>query len=350
MIHLTRFRNVSLMNRRCSHHLSYARSVVFILLLTILTACGQVVTRPTSVPPTMTPTVTPTVSPTVQATSTPAPYTPEPTATPTLAPTPVVHTISAGETLIAIARQYGVSVQAIQEANGITDPRTLRVGQEIRVPTDPDAQLGAGTPTPEPTPLPVEIGPIYFGAENSGGLWGLGEVKNPGEQPLEGVRISLQLLDAGGQVLAEGETPIATNLLEPEASSPFGIRFEQPPSDFANYFSYSLKAYPAHLGGYYRDLQVLDVQGESERSYAFHLTGIVRNAGPEDAVEVMVTATLYDALGQVIGFRRVEPAHNVIPLDGETTFTVSIIPLGGPVDRWHVSAEARRLVTPTPAP
>ncbi len=331
--------------------LSCARSLVVILLLmTTLTACGQVVTKPTPVSPTMTPTVTPTALPTAQATPTPAPYTPEPTATPTLEPTPVVHTISAGETLIVIARQYGVSVQAIQEANGITDPRTLRVGQEIRIPTDPDAQLGAGTPTLEPTPLPVEIGPVYFGAENSGGLWGLGEVKNPGEQALEGIRIGLQLLDADGQTLAEGETPIALNLLEPGATSPFGIRFDQPPADFANYFSYSLKAYPAHLGSYYRDLQVLGVQGEGERNYAFRLTGIVRNTGPEDAVEVMVTATLYDALGQVIGFRRVEPAHNVIPRSGETTFAISIIPLGGPVDSWHVSAEARRLVTPTPAP
>jgi LysM repeat protein len=339
------------MNRCYSRPLSCARPFVFaLLLLTTLSACGQVVTRPTPMPPTMTPTVTPTALPTAQATPTPAPYTPEPTATPTLEPTPVVHTIAAGETLISIARKYGVSVQAIQEVNGITDPRTLRVSQKIRIPTDPDAQLGVGTPTPEPTPLSVEISPVYFGSESSGTLWGLGEVKNPGSQPLEGVRIGLQLLDDNGQVLAEGETPIAINLLEPGASSPFGIRFGQAPADFANYFATALDAYPAHLGGYYRDLQVLDVRGEGERYYTFHLTGVVRNTGPEDAVEVMVTATLYDVLGQIIGFRRVEPEHNVIPLGGETTFTLSIIPLGGPVDSWQVSAEARRLVTPTPAP
>ncbi len=262
----------------------------------------------------------------------------------------MVHKIAAGETLIAIARQYGVSVQAIQEANGITDPRTLRVSQELRIPTDPEAQLGAGTPTPEPTPLPLEIGPLYFGAENTGGIWSLGEVRNPGDQPLEGVRIGLQLLDEAGQVLAEGQAPIAISFLEAGASSPFGIRFEQPPDDFANYFVYPLNAYPAHPGVYYRDLQVLDVQGEGERHYTFTLTGRIRNTGPEDAVEVMVTATLYDALGQVIGFRQVAPEHNVIPFGGETTFTLSIIPLGGPVDSWHVSAEARRLPTQTPTP
>jgi LysM repeat protein len=260
----------------------------------------------------------------------------------------VVHTIAAGETLIVIARQYGVSVQAIQEVNGITDPRTLRVSQEILIPTDPEAQLGVGTPTPEPTPLALELGPVYFGTENADGLWALGEVKNPGDQPLEGVRIGLQLLDDAGQVLTEGDAPIATNLLEVDASSPYGIRFDPVPEDFTNYFVYTLSAYPGHLGVHYRDLQVIEVQGEGERYYTFDLTGIVRNTGPEDAVEVTVTATLYDALGQVIGFRKVEPAHNVIPYGGETTFSVSIIPFGGPVDSWHVSAEARRYPTPTP--
>ncbi len=86
----------------------------------------------------------------------------------------MVHTIAAGETLIAVARQYGVSVQAIQELNGITDPRTLRVSQEIRIPTDPEAQLGSGTPTPQPTPRALEIGPVYFGSDNSGGTLGTG--------------------------------------------------------------------------------------------------------------------------------------------------------------------------------
>ncbi len=102
------------------------------------------------------------------------------------------------------------------------------------------------------------------------GLWGLGEVKNPGDQPLEGVRIGLQLLDEAGQVLAEGETPIAISLLEAGAFSPFGVRFEQPPSDFANYFAYTLTAYPVHPGVYYRDLQVVEVQGEGERYYTYN--------------------------------------------------------------------------------
>lgn len=326
-----------------------APGLIFVLAL-FLAACGQVITKPTPVPPTSTPTTTPTPLATAQATATPAPYTPEPTSTPTPEPTPIVHTIGPGETLIAIARKYGVSVQAIQEANGITDPRSLRVSQQILIPMDPESQLGAGTPTPEPTPPSLEFSTIFFGNDATGGLWALGEVLNPGDEALEGVTVALALADASGQTLAEASTSIADSLLEPGETSPFGILFETPPDDFSNYFVQVLSAYPAHLSAYYRDLKAYNITVDSERYYTYFVDGTVRNVGPEDAVEVMVTVTLYDALGQVIGFRRVEPKHNVIPRGGETTFTVEIIPIGGPVSDTRVRAEARRIPLPTPTP
>lgn len=45
-----------------------------------------------------------------------------------------LHEIQPGETLSRIARRYGVSLQAILEANPGVDPHRLRVGQKIRVP------------------------------------------------------------------------------------------------------------------------------------------------------------------------------------------------------------------------
>ena len=106
-----------------------------LLILTLLaTGCGQITTRSTVRVPTATGTQTPTSTPTPRPTATPAPYTPAPTATPTVTPTPIVHAIARGETLLAIANKYRVSVAAIQDANGITDPRLLQVGQQIFVP------------------------------------------------------------------------------------------------------------------------------------------------------------------------------------------------------------------------
>jgi len=44
------------------------------------------------------------------------------------------HTVQSGETLSTIARKYGASVPAITEANGMSDPNAIRVGQTIFVP------------------------------------------------------------------------------------------------------------------------------------------------------------------------------------------------------------------------
>ena len=44
------------------------------------------------------------------------------------------HVIKAGETLSAIAKAYGVSVDAIIKANSIKDPKSLQIGQKLFIP------------------------------------------------------------------------------------------------------------------------------------------------------------------------------------------------------------------------
>ena len=46
----------------------------------------------------------------------------------------VVHVVRRGQTLYRIARTYGVDSGDLMRANGISDPRTLEVGQELFVP------------------------------------------------------------------------------------------------------------------------------------------------------------------------------------------------------------------------
>lgn len=45
-----------------------------------------------------------------------------------------LYTVRAGDTLAAIARRFGTSVGRIRSANEIADPRTLRIGQTLRIP------------------------------------------------------------------------------------------------------------------------------------------------------------------------------------------------------------------------
>ena len=84
---------------------------------------------------TWTPAATPAVTGTPEASPTATPE-PTPTATPGPSPTakPRYYVVQPGETLGIIARRFGVTVAAIQKANGISDPRLLRAGQRIIIP------------------------------------------------------------------------------------------------------------------------------------------------------------------------------------------------------------------------
>jgi len=48
--------------------------------------------------------------------------------------TPRTHLVRRGETLTGLAKRYGVSVQAIRAANGLSDDSTLRAGVSLRIP------------------------------------------------------------------------------------------------------------------------------------------------------------------------------------------------------------------------
>ena len=317
--------------------------------LILLAGCGQVITRVTPTP-SPTPTTRPalTVAATARPTSTPAPYTPAPTATPTITPTPIIYRIASGDNLLKIAQKFGVSVAGIQDANGLTDPRSLRVGQELIIPVEEEEEAAAGTPTPEATPLPFTVANLSFTNSPLGGLWCFGEIVNGTGTALEQAGVTVKLLDDNGQVLAQEQAYVGVDLLRDGAKAPFAIRFAAPPQSFSSYQAIPWKGVQGYVGSYYQDLAVRDAAGSGERYATYTVTGNVANTGPEDAVEVTVTVTLYDALGRVIGMRRAVPEHNVILRGGQTTFTIELTPAGGPVARFEAVALGRRMPTPTP--
>lgn len=56
------------------------------------------------------------------------------------------YTVQKGDTLSAIARKYGTSVQALASLNGIADPNKINVGQVLKI---------KGQPAPQPAPQPT---------------------------------------------------------------------------------------------------------------------------------------------------------------------------------------------------
>lgn len=318
------------------------------LLLLLLTGCGQVVT----LTPTPTPNPTATVDLQIAAatalpTPTPAPYTPAPTPTPTETPPPTIHVVRSGESLQGIADQYSVSVAALQEANGILDPRVLQVDQQLIVPV-PTQQSETVSLTPTATPLPVQVQNVYFSETSIGGLWTLGEVLNDSGTPLEQVRVGVELLDENDAILAEASGLVALDLIDVNERAPFAVLFESAPQTFERYRVFTLSAVEAYVGSYYRDLEVRNLESDGERYASYTVSGTIFNSGPEEAVSVQVVITAYDALNRVVAMRQVAPEHNVVPRAGETTFTAVIAPVGGPVARVEAVAQGRRLQAATP--
>ncbi len=63
---------------------------------------------------------------------TPTPDAPHPL--PTLRTNPITYTVQQGDTLARIAQLYGVSLEAIAQANGLSNPNLLEIGQSLTIP------------------------------------------------------------------------------------------------------------------------------------------------------------------------------------------------------------------------
>lgn len=72
---------------------------------------------------------------TVEPTTEPAPTTP---------PQDVTYVVQAGDTIGVIAQTYGVSIDAIVQANGLINPNAIQAGQSLIIP------LSGNLPTPAP--------------------------------------------------------------------------------------------------------------------------------------------------------------------------------------------------------
>ena len=84
--------------------------------------------------------------------------------------TPSEYVVQRGDTLGAIARRFGTSVQAIASANGIANPNLIFVGQRLNIPggtVTPDP--GPGTPAnPDPNPGGPVSGDFALGGHVQG--------------------------------------------------------------------------------------------------------------------------------------------------------------------------------------
>ncbi len=284
---------------------------IFFLALTLmaLTACGgEVVTvQPTTqASPTSASTQQAMLEPTIRPTATAPFLPPAPTATPTATPTPIVHVVQQGDTLGAIAFQYGVSMDAIQVANGIENPQFLSIAQELIIPaSDEEANTTPGLLLITPTPLPLTVQGVALYETPVGSLLCLGEVLNTTEFTLMNTQVHVALFDADGQQLIAANAFTAADVIPPGERSPFGVLFTTPPADWVNPLVTIMRGEAAGaLADSYVPMTVVETTGQPAEPQ-FQASGMVQNTSAEKtAGEASVTVTTYDAEGLVTGFRQ----------------------------------------------
>ena len=100
-----------------------AQMGLFLVIAVSLAACGGASASPTP-------------APSAQPIQAPVP-TPEPSASDAATPAPsvTIYVIRKGDTLVAIAKKFHITLKALRATNpGITDPTLIQIGQKLVIP------------------------------------------------------------------------------------------------------------------------------------------------------------------------------------------------------------------------
>ncbi|MHC1790426.1 DUF459 domain-containing protein [Solidesulfovibrio sp.] len=145
------------------------------------------------------------------------------------------HTVAVGDNFWSVARQHGVTVAALTEANPGVDPTRLRIGQGLAVPVSASATAArpgvAGKPQAEAQPLAGGVGYVVADGDN---FWTI--ARRLGVETAELTRLNAGLDPLRlrpGQVLAVPENARADALRAPAA--PAGTGEERTISDAGLY-------------------------------------------------------------------------------------------------------------------
>ncbi len=215
-------------------------------------------------------------------------------------PTPIVYVIQKGDTLSAIAARYGVSVEALLQANPGLDPQALPVGASLIVPQAGQALGLLATPTPYPVPLQ---GPWCFEIGDATHLCTL-QIYNPGSQPLIAPQVLLEVADPSWPEEERVWRTVVTPwliLLPAKTYLPMAVNLPRPLGPQAAVRAMMLTALPS----YQEQIPVmpLDVQVEEDDSATGPPWPVkVSVELPDDVTldEVGVLTAAYDEEGRVI--------------------------------------------------
>lgn len=260
--------------------------------------------------PTIPPTSLPPVTLIARGLITPTPpsVSPPPQVTPPSAPTALAYAIQPGDTLLGIAAQFGVSLQALQAANTDLNPLALPIGVSLIIPNPHfNAQGIPILPTATPVSL-VLISPVCQPTA-TGSIICLGKVINTLAQGVQRVNLHLRLLRRDGSILSEGDVGIEQAFIPSGGSAPYRAFFK---TDWQAYAGVSAWLESAEIINEFPQAFVhLDIREERVwlTGSRYTVAALLSNPNPDSAHLMRAVLTIEDASGQIIAFR-------VMPLSG----------------------------------
>ena len=319
------------------------RFVALVVAVT-LTACATV--TPTAPVPTGTPGLRPLPSSTPAGpvvTGTPGiAATPVIIASPTATATPVTHVVLEGESLLAIAFDYGVSLEALEAANPDVQAQFLSIGTVLIIPP-PEGNLAVAATNLAPPPLaPVALGEPACYPLASGSLVCLVEARNPGAVPVENVSARLTLAGADGLPFTSAVAFAALDLIPAGAGVRLAVLLPQPAEPIAamgvELLTGNLAADPAPPTRAVMLPVTMTASGLLGGRWT--VAGEVSNPTAQPLAAPQLALALYDAAGALVGYRKLALTPGLAP--GEVRpFSLAADVLGGAVEQFSVFAEGR---------
>ncbi len=315
----------------------------FILLFSLsLYACSpapsQTATpQPSKIP--LTPYLTPTLDTQSNADSTAnspaAPQKQQPTPT----ATPFVYLIQSGDTLLAIAQRYNITLDELLAANPAIDPNFLIVGDEVIIPTG-EGSLAA---FPLPTPIAVTLEEPNCYPTSDDKLWCLVLVENTHQQSLENISAQITLFDSVGEQVDQKLAIAPLNVVSAGEAIPLAVLFPGPvPKNFSTQAEL-ITALPLDSDSdRYLDINIQIDKTEIAATFGEVEGSVTVRENEEDrpAIQTWLLALALDAEGFLVGIRKWESNSQTLPGDS-ITFHITVFSLGPPIAEIRVLGEAR---------
>ena len=310
--------------------------------------------------PTALPTPTPlrvgTLIPYRTPTPTPSPLLlpslPAPTETPAPTATPFTYTVKQGDTMLAIAFNYGLSLDQLLAANPTVQPRLLSVGTLLVIPIEGETATAA--PTAAPLPLQV-VEPVCY-SQADGGLWCFMQVVNDQAQAVENLSGRISLFSISGESLGSQPAYAPLNILRPGERLPLVAYFSPPVVGELIAQGELLSALavaegdPRYLvAGFQANTLTTSTDGMSAR-----VSGVVLLPEGEPAAgSLWLAGVAYDVTGKIVGVRKwqvevpcsaaAQEAGTPAPESGcnRLPFEGTIYSLGSTIDTVEILVEAR---------